>query len=254
MKVITDVLDSFFIFLNFGAHKNTLNFHFFICIINLVLSIYPILCYMTYSGDAHVVFWVGPSLGICNLLVPLTLFMLNIGVNMFSWYHCNAFAGRKFCFWLFVLMGSVLVGLGIFAGTITRKVAEDLTHNCGQTPMTQRVEQEWTRLNQFADMCGAAKGGRRPEFIGKCPGYGAAFPSRVYPNYIEDLEYDLDCTGFCRFWARPIFNMDADRGQRCATVLAARVEEAGAISASYSVVLGIVLVVVGACLAGYDHL
>jgi len=253
VQIITKIGDKIFESLNFGAHKNSFHFQLFVCLLNIILSAYPLLCYLAYSSDSHVIFWVGNAPGIVNLGIPVILLTLNIGVNFFSCTTMKPGNTQMACFLLFFILGAVLVGAGVYVQVISNEASGDLMHRCGQTPMTARVELEWTKLNQFAQKC-AERQKEWPEFITKCPGYAKTFPNRVYPNYIEDLEYDFECTGFCRFWAKPLFNIEADRGTRCATALADKIAVSGEACSFPTIFLGIVLMATGACLAGYDNL
>lgn len=253
VKFVTVMLDSVFEFGGFGAHKHACTFHLFICLMNVMLSTYPLLCYFAYSSNSHVVFWVGNIPQIVNLGVPCALLLLNISINIFQCSAMRAHHAQISCFTLFFVLGALIIGSGYYVHIHTTRVAEELLDHCGQTPMTKRIETEWGKLNAFAQKC-EERTGEWPEYLSKCRGFGEAFTNRVYVNYIEDLEYDFDCTGFCRFWAKPIFNFEAERGLRCATALGKEVIVAGEAVALPTILLGVGLVVVGTCLAGYDHL
>lgn len=251
--IVTRQCDRLFEILDFGAHKNAFNFTLALCLLNIGLSTYPLVCYYAYSTDPHVVFWVGNGPQVVNIGVPCVLLFLNVAIHVLQFAKAAPGAMQIKCFLLFCIMGGLLVGGGIWVAMATDSAADDLMRHCGETPMTQKIEGEWARLNVFAQQC-AKKQKQWPDFITKCPGFSKAFPNRVYANYIEDLEYDFDCTGFCRFWAKPLFNIEAERGKRCASELAHKITLSGNAVSGPTILLGIGLIVAGSCFAAYDHL
>jgi len=271
---ITYWLDKLFECLGMGAHKNALAFQGCVCLINIVLSIHPLFCHLTVLNSLHVVFWLGKGPMYVNLAVPVTLFLLNIGVAAFQ-LGANAersheakkghaasvpppggYKGARTqmgCFLLFLILGSMLMGFGAYVMKVSRDTSEDLIHSCGSTPMTMRLEQEWNKLETFFEMCKRHLR-RAPDYVQQCPFYGRTFPNRVFANYLEDLESDFNCVGFCKFWAKPLFNPDSDRGVRCASALGEELVQAGNIVGFPTFCTGLVLAVVGICLRGYENL
>lgn len=221
-----------------------------ICMVNLVFSIYPLICYFVYSSNIHVIFWMGPIVQYCNLTVPISLCLLNGGVMMISNMRMATKNSQKICFALFLLLGAANMGMGLWVMIEAERVAEELIVQCGTTTLTARIEAEWQKLNQFYKSC--TEPGSM--LIQECPGYNEAFPNKVYVNYIEDVEMDYNCVGFCQFWAAPIFNQDADRGLRCATALGDEMLNVKKMVGVVSMITGTIIASFGLCLFLYDHL
>jgi len=252
MQLVTRILDKVFTFLNLRVHSGTIYLQGFICGINLVFSIMPIILYFVYSNNIHVMFWMGEAPQWANLSVPISLCGLNVGVNIVSNLKLETKRAQRVCFVLFVILGCVNMGAGAWVVLEAMRVSEDLIHQCGSTTLTARIEAEWQRLSQFYSACQVSAG--KMIYIQECPGFASAFPNRVYVNYIEDVEIDYSCVGFCQFWAQPLFNLDADRGLRCATALGEQMNTIGRIIGMPTLIIGVTIVSWGICLALYDHL
>lgn len=217
-----------------------------------MFSIYPIICYFVYSNNIHVLFWMGTAPQYANLSVPVSLSFLNLGVTGVSQLKLETKRAQRVCFTLFVMLGCINFGAGLWVLIEAGRVSEDLIHQCGSTTLTARIEAEWQRLSQFYSACQVAAG--KMIYIQECPGFAATFPNRVYVNYIEDVEIDYNCVGFCQFWAQPVFNLDADRGLRCATALGEEMKSVGNMIGLPTLLIGAIIVTWGICLALYDHL
>lgn len=249
-KYVNEGCDFFFNYLNVGAQKNSFNFQLFLCLLNVVLSLWPLICYVLYSTDVHVVFWLGPTPQYINLMVPVCLVCLNIGVNCFQCCHFRAKCAKIGCFTMFLLLGSILVGAGLFATTIAETKSAELIQNCGSSALARRLDAEWRKLNAFYVRCDPT----RKKDIVTCGGFSKAFPNRVFVNYLESLEYEFDCVGFCKFWAQPIFNLDADLAIRCASALGEHVGAVAWTVGTPTAILGASLIYIGVILANYDHI
>jgi len=248
---INRICDAFFNHADFGAHKNQYQFQGFLCLVNLLQSFWPIVCYMMYTSDIHILFWLGPTPQYINLAVPLCGIVLNVMVTFFRFAPgMRANDARVGCFTVFLVLGSCLLGAGFYVHTLTEQKRQELLHYCGETPMTARLDREWTKLNSFYGECDPAR--KKP--ITTCPGYTEEFPNRVFVNYLESLEIEFQCTGFCRFWAKPIFEPTAEQGLRCATALATHIEPVAFSVGFMTAVQGACLLVIGLMLADYDHL
>lgn len=252
VKYITIGCDFFFNTLGFGAHegKNAYNFQLFLCLMNVTLSAWPIVCYIIYTSDIHVVLWLGSTPQYVNLMVPLVLLVLNIGVNVFQMCHYTGQCARVGCFTLFLVLGALLLAAGGFVFVQAEAKAAELIDACGSTPLPRKIELEWQKLNRFYQECSP----ERKVDIVQCPGFSKQFPNRVFVDYIESLEYEFNCVGFCKFWAKPLFNQNADLATRCATSIG---EHVGSIAWSVgapTAAIGVALVTIGSLLSGYDHL
>jgi hypothetical protein len=252
MKLVTRILDQLFTVLNLRAQENTAYLQMLICLINCVFSIFPIVMYFVFSNNIHVMFWLGMAPQYANLSVPISLCFLNVGVNVITTLRLQTKTSQKLCFVLFLLLGSVNIGAGAWVLLEAGRVEQDLIHECGSTTLTARIEADWQRLSQFYATCQATAG--KAIFIQECPNFVSTFPNRVYVNYIEDVEIDYSCVGFCQFWAQPIFNLDADRGLRCATALGEEMNNVGNKVGIPTMIIGIVIGTWGVCLLLYDHL
>mmetsp|Transcript_114979 Transcript_114979/g.199357 ORF Transcript_114979/g.199357 Transcript_114979/m.199357 type:complete len:258 (-) Transcript_114979:114-887(-) len=250
--VVTRLLDSIFSCLGFGAHHNPARMQLLICLLNIIFSIVPIIMYIWVSVNIHVIFWLGMAPQYANICVPIALSFLNMGTIAIKYLQPKAEASRISCFLIFLTLGSVMLGVGLYVQILAYNVAEDLIHRCGASTLSAQLESEWQRLNAFYQQCYVMQG--KLELIEQCPGFAEAFPNRVFANYIEDIEYDYNCVGFCQFWAQPLFNMDADRNRRCATEIGEEMEWIGNTVGMPTMLVGLMVVLVGACLALYDHL
>lgn len=252
VKHITFICDKFFNELGFGAEKNVFNFQLFLCMLNVALSLWPMICYLVYSTDVHTIFWLGPVPQYVNLMVPCCLCALNLGVTIFT--NCNSSLkghhARAVCFILFLVIGSILLGSGLYVVMIAEEQAINLTEKCGKSALTMKLELTWRKLNIFYQKCDPT----RTKSITTCPGYTRAFPNRVFVNYLEELEYEFSCVGFCSFLAKPIFNADAQLGNRCSSALGEHVESISSMVGMPTAVYGLVCIIIGVCLSAYEHL
>lgn len=250
-KCTNHVCDTFFTRMDFGAHRNQGQFQAFLCLVNIVQSIWPILCYFMYTSDIHTVFWLGPTPQYVNLGVPCCGIILNLMVTFFRFAPgMKAEDARIGCFSVFIALGSLLMGAGFWVFTLTEQKRVELLHYCGETPMTARLDSEWRALNDFHASCDPSR--KKP--IHTCPGFTDEFPNRVFVNYLESLEIEFGCTGFCRFWAKPLFEPDAEQGLRCATALATHLQPVQYSVGMMTAIQGGLLLAVGLMLADYDHL
>jgi len=249
VQAVTFIMDKLFELLNI-REQSMANLQSLICMVNVVFSIYPLICYIIFSSNIHVVFWMGPMVGYANMAVPISLCLLNLGVSVISRMRMKTKNSQKVCFFLFLCLGSVNMGMGLWVMMEAERVAEELIEQCGTTTLTARIEAEWQKLNSFYTTCTASK----VMLVQECPGYSEAFPNRVYVNYIEDMEIDYSCVGFCQFWAQPIFNLDADRSLRCASALGDQMLSVKKLVGLASMLTGSLICSFGLCLLMYDHL
>jgi len=252
-RVITSLLDGFFQYTKVGAHDRGASFHLFILLINVVASVWPMVCYVVFAGNVHVVFWMGMIPQYTNLLVPVAFTALNFGISFFQCFSLKPETAKIACFFLFMSVGSVLVAAGAKVLLTAQEVTEELIYECGHTTMTNRIQDEWEQLHIFYDIC-KAKEGQRPDFVQQCPGFDEIYADNIYAKYIEDLEFDYGCQGFCRHWQLPLFNQNANPGTRCASALAEEVDRVGNLVGAPTLATGALTCLVGVMLSGYDHL
>lgn len=258
---VTRSIDLFFDVAKFGAHQNVAQFQFFICLVNLIFSIYPIVWLLLLRDDMHVLFWLGSVPFYVNISVPIAITGLNIGVNICRCAKPRTGTAKGLCFVLFLLIGSVLLGSGSYLQYESLTVSEELVDECGKSPLSATVETEWQALWRFYEQCQAQTG--HVEIISACPGYGRAFPESHEPDgepehefvyYIEAMENDFDCVGFCQSEGKPLFNADSDHELRCATVVGERILMVGNMISYPTMATGLFVCCLGACIAAYDHL
>lgn len=112
---------------------------------------------------------------------------------------------------------------------------------------------EWQHLNAIRRQCVAAAGSEAVD-MRHCPGF-AQHQGSEHAAYLQQLEDDFRCTGFCRFWAPPLFVAGrAEAGKRCASALGAEVQRVGHLIAWPVVASGAVVIFLGAVLGAYEHL
>jgi len=252
VQLVTRILDKVFTVLNLKVHTSSFTLQMLVCGINAMFSISPIILYIVYSNNIHILFWMGDVATTANIVTPISLCFLNLGVNVVTSLKLETKRAQIVCFWLFVLLGAANITAGMNVITTANRVSGELIHQCGSTTLTARIEAEWQRLSQFYSACQVSAG--KMIYIQECPNFAQAFPNRVYVNYIEDVEIDYSCVGFCQFWAQPLFNLDADRGLRCATALGEQMDTVGRWVGIPTLFIGFTVASWGVLLYLYDHL
>lgn len=230
------------------------DFYVFLTLVCLALSVHPLLCYASISQDPHVMFWMGPELQQANLLVLASLLVLILAVFIIQWVQAPSGVVRGLVFAVFLATGGLIAGLGVHVFQSSRGTSGDLVYHCGSSgTMTQRLEAEWLRLLQFHEGCVAERGRVSMQ---QCPGFADMLvaPHATFAGYMQEMEMDLGCSGFCHFWAAPLFNFNAAAGTRCASALGERMGRVGLLVGLPMLLSGVALEVLGAVLVGYDHL
>jgi len=246
-KVLTDLFPAL------GDFIPNYAFHFFIILINIFLSTPNLILYFVGGSNAHISFWLGEAPRYVNLMVPLTLLALNLSIPLVT-----AMAMRKsgVSWYLFVMF--LIVGLAIFAGGLvvivqTASVVDSLWYSCGTDAMTRKIQSEWQRLADFQSRCLQAEGDRG-RYIQQCPGFGAVRNGHeAYVDYIEDMELDYSCQGFCGDWPRPLFDPDI-AGDPCAWAVGSELSNFGYWVGLPTMVTGQLTIWIGQCLSRYSHI
>mmetsp|Transcript_106670 Transcript_106670/g.299690 ORF Transcript_106670/g.299690 Transcript_106670/m.299690 type:complete len:256 (-) Transcript_106670:128-895(-) len=236
-----------------GSHKNIWSFQLYMLAANVLVSLYPLTCYFTICQNVHVLFWVGAAPGYVTLLVPAMVFTLNF---VFGFLQCAKRDGAKTkasCVSTLTMMGVVFLVAGSYVTWLAYDSTMSLTQQCGKDGLTKRVQSKWDELRRFHEECCKRKG-MDDVFIQQCKGFGSKFGDNFYAEYLEDLEYDYDCQGFCQFWARPLFNENGELGRRCVVDLGQEVVKVVYIVGLPSMGFGVFLLLSGACVFGYQHL
>lgn len=240
-----------------GTRRNLLSLQMFFFFVNTALSIWPLICYWNFSHNIHIVFWMGMTPARANLLVPLTLYGCAFSLIFFYSIDLRPKTIKRGIFTVFFLCGAVLMSAGAYVSWEAEYVSAQLHASCGEDPLTAKMQREWQKLATFYDEC-AQKLGERPSFIQQCPRFSESLESTAeditYVNYIEDMELDFDCQGFCKFYPIPFFNEDADAGNRCSNLISHTVHRIGHASGVPTMIIGLVMAVIGGLFYGYDHI
>lgn len=236
--------------------QSSADFFIFLTLVFLALSVHPLICYRTISHDPHVVFWMGTEMQQANLLVPAVLVGLMLIVFLIQRAQAQPTVVRGLVFLSFIVAGSVVAGIGVHIFHASQHTSADLVHRCGASgTMTQLVEAEWYRLDQFRQGCAAELG--YVSLVNHCPGFAdvvAAAPRAIFAGYMQELEMDYGCSGFCQPRSGPLFNSHAETSNRCSSALGERMMRAGAYVGLPMLATGVVLEVLGALIMGYDNL
>jgi len=226
------------------------DFYVLACAVNLVLSLYPLLCYFGISQNKHVVLWMGLELQKVNLMVPAILLCMSLAMPTFKYMRVPFATTRVSLLMLFLAAGSLLVGCGVHVTRVSYEVSYDLIYACGSSSMTEQVQTEWKRLSDFQAVCAREQGIRNID-IRDCPGFAQVLvaPHLTYVRYIQEMENEFGCSGFCHFWATPLFNQGAAPGMRCASAVGEQMGRVGKMVGYPTAVIGVLVMAVGVLLA-----
>lgn len=240
----------------FPEEGNRLAFHLFLMLLNLLLSSVNIVLFFKLDANNHITFWLGPATRYINLSVPIVLTLVSIHLFLLNCCSFPKDTVRKIIFVVFCVAGLQLVACSIYVLAISLKAHNDLVYACGKSKMTKAVETEWQRLADFQKECAKTEGREENDiFIQQCPGFEEVVnENELMVDYIEDMEYDYGCQGFCQFWSHPLFSEEADTGKRCASLIGADVFDTGFSIGIPTLISGMVTIFIGQVLAQYEHL
>lgn len=250
---ITERLDDLEDHIKLNVSSHPFNVHLFLILVNVMFSSYPLIAYFQLKRDIHVAFWLGESITMVPLCVPLLLLVLNFGVLGIQCSKPRAPAVKIMCFWALLFSGVVLLAAGAFVWVQCRQVARNLSYHCGQDKLSAAVQEEWLSLVHFYQACMKIPG-IRVDFIVQCPNFEQEFSANPLAEYIEDMEFEYSCMGFCEHWPRALFNMDSVHDYRCATAIANMARSVSLMAAVPIIFVGGVLLTVGTLLSHYDHI
>lgn len=227
------------------------DFYVLVCAVNLALSLYPLLCYFSISQNKHVVFWMGQELQNVNLMVPALLFCMSLALPAFKQMRVSFAITRVLVMALFITAGCLLVACGMRVTRVSYEVSFDLIYACGSSSMTEEMQTEWQRLSDFQAKCSKEQGIVSVD-VRTCPGFAQMLvaPHVTYTKYLQAMETDFGCQGFCHFWATPLFDQDAGRGTRCASAVGQEMSSVGKMVGIPTSVIGVLVMAVGVVLAG----
>lgn len=257
----TESIDSFIEGINnaFGLEGESAkwSFHLLIFLLNLLLSMFNIVLYFRLGADLHIVMWMGEGAKYVNLAVPILLTEVSLHLIILNFCACRKDTVQRIIFINFGLAALLLIVGSLYMFIKAWTVSNELMHTCGESTMTRRVQSEWQRLADFQKECAEVMGRAESDIsVQQCPDFTEVSrePHTRYVEYIEDMEYDYGCQGFCEFFSRPLFNEEADTGERCADAIGEDVWEVGLWCSIPTLVSGFVTWAIGQILWRYDHL
>mmetsp|Transcript_23423 Transcript_23423/g.52880 ORF Transcript_23423/g.52880 Transcript_23423/m.52880 type:complete len:200 (+) Transcript_23423:543-1142(+) len=199
-------------------------------------------------------------------MVPCVIFLPNVGLTLFQSQHCCAdeknpgyqccsirtAAAQKVVLIFWGLVAVACIGGGGFVLHQAGEVTSNLVQHCGQDPQTAAMEDEWQNLDEFYDKCAP----KRNKPITRCSGYSGRIKDKAIAEYLEDIEEEFECAGFCKFWAKPLYQeqTEIEPGARCASELGFHVAAAGHNIGFPIVLVGLCYLCVGLLFATYDSL
>jgi hypothetical protein len=228
-------------------------FHLFIVLVNLVMSLPNIILFLTSDSDIHTDFWLGTTPRYLNVSVPLIMLFLNISF----WTMTGLSVSFRFVSW-FIFVAFAVVALvmniaAIIVFVITLDAVDSLWYNCGADPLTAEIQTTWDSLAKF-QVEGIEEHGDRCLYIQNCPGFGKFRKNHTKTiDYMEDIELDYSCQGFCTTWTRPLFDPE-NTGEPCAAEIGGTVLWSGILIAGPATISGILTFWIGQCLARYKHI
>jgi len=250
---ITPAIDWFFDTLgDAGSHKNAGMFQFIILVINVCLSIHPLVCYFTICQDEHVVFWLGTTPSWACLLVPATMFFMNIQIAFLQFFKGTRKRTQVSLLRILLTIGIPLLVAGVWVYFEAAQASNQLGNNCGRSPLSSKIQSEWTKVRVFQQACEKKKG-EDEIMTPQCAGFDKKFGGNDYAVYIQDMEYDFDCQGFCQVANHALFNKASSKVS-CSNALSEETMNVGWLVGAPIAGIGLSMILTAACLQGYNHL
>mmetsp|Transcript_51757 Transcript_51757/g.123175 ORF Transcript_51757/g.123175 Transcript_51757/m.123175 type:complete len:255 (+) Transcript_51757:129-893(+) len=235
-----------------SAHDASVGYLFsLLVLLTVILCIIPVLMAMSYAEDQHISYWLGDTVQMCCYSVPVVLFLVTLAMGTMMVIRPGRVGTRNSILIIFVVATAMLVGMGIYMLVKTFHIEADLVYDCGATPTAAELEAETQRLANFKTTCEVQMG--RQQLIKQCPGYGEYFPPGGHHSYIESLEEDFECSGFCTYRAETIFT-ETVATSRCADALAEDLFFAGLMTSATVAVYGAIVGLTAACMLSYENI
>lgn len=227
-------------------------FHLFVFVLNTSLSVPNVIFYCVLDASVHVIFWMGHGPASVNLLVPSVLMCVSMSLPIFTICQLSRkFLRRGLCL-VYMVASSVIVGGGGMVLLQAMEVSNDLIYTCGAGELSGKIQTEWKRLWLFRKDC-AEKEGNEDILIQQCPGFDAYVKGHeTYVDYIQTMEEDFDCAGFCQFFEKPLFNFEGKR--RCASLIGQEVIAIGWVIGLPTLCTGFVTIFFGIMFQQYEHI
>mmetsp|Transcript_58234 Transcript_58234/g.155613 ORF Transcript_58234/g.155613 Transcript_58234/m.155613 type:complete len:338 (-) Transcript_58234:73-1086(-) len=234
--------------LPFNAHKNSRQLQGIFIGVSVMLCLWPLVCFLAYRNDVHLKFWLGDDVLYPCLLVPCVVFLPNIAIGYFQCQHCCSRSNDDQVFsvntrkaqWIVLivwgLVGGALLVSGIWAINEATDASAMLIQKCGDDPQTHAVEKQWRVLDALYTDCSP----KRTKRIQQCAAF-RKWSGKTLVDYIEDFELEFECVGFCKFWAKPLFQDEdeANLNLRCASAIGSHVATIGSMVGVPNVLMGV---------------
>mmetsp|Transcript_1549 Transcript_1549/g.3992 ORF Transcript_1549/g.3992 Transcript_1549/m.3992 type:complete len:255 (+) Transcript_1549:108-872(+) len=247
---LSRVADSFLHYLS--AHDGSTAYLISLLILlTILLAVVPVLMGMSYAEDKHVLHWHGTNLTWACYAIPLVLCFVTFAMGMMMLIRPGRAGTRNTILLVFVLATTTLVGLGVVLSVETFRLEADLVYDCMATPQASALEAETQRLANFKTACEVQMA--RQELVTQCPDYGRYFTPGGKHEYIEQLEEDFECSGFCNYRAETLYT-ESESQQRCADALAEDLFSAGVVTSATLMMYGLMLAITSACLLSYENI
>mmetsp|Transcript_66546 Transcript_66546/g.124148 ORF Transcript_66546/g.124148 Transcript_66546/m.124148 type:complete len:255 (+) Transcript_66546:123-887(+) len=220
-------------------------------LLTVLLAVIPVLMGMSYAEDPHVMHWHGNNLVWACYAIPVVLSLVTLAMFATMLIRPGRAKTRHTILGTFVLATTALVGLGIFISVETFRLEADLVYDCSATPRSAALEAETQRVANFKTACEVKMG--RQALVTQCPEYGRHFMPGGKHEYIETLEEDFECSGFCNYRAETLYTESASQ-TRCADAVAADLFSAGVMTSVTLLIYGALLATTSACLLSYENI
>lgn len=257
VRLITEFFDSSLDQLVEVSSGSKWAFHLFVAVVNTMLSIPNVIAYFLLDANTHVVFWMGLAPTYILLLVPITLFCLSLCLPVLNFIRMGSKSVKSIVFMCFFVAGTTMSIAGVFVLLDVHKLMGDLDDSCGQSKLTRAIQLEWQRLSEFHHKCEVAQ--KKHLFVDECPGFQKTRKGHeFFVDYIEQMEEEYSCRGFCKAAPRPLFLKRNDYFQgadaRCASSISEEMKRLAIIVCVPTMCSGVFIFIVGQCLLHYDHL
>eukprot|EP00933_Yihiella_yeosuensis_P062047 TRINITY_DN64974_c0_g1_i1.p1 TRINITY_DN64974_c0_g1~~TRINITY_DN64974_c0_g1_i1.p1 ORF type:complete len:278 (-),score=30.76 TRINITY_DN64974_c0_g1_i1:123-956(-) len=222
----------------------------------VVLSIWPTVCLVTISRNLHVIFWVGLDVQTTNFLIPAILLLLLILVPIVQATRSSIKCLRWTLFIAFTLSAITIIFAGIDVLRDSAAVVYEIEVECGQGPLSSAVQNEYDRLYKFHEDC-RKRTDSQDVLIQQCMGFAQLLGDQhsLMIRYIEAMEADFQCQGFCKKKPRALFSGSGESSaERCAEQILEEVRDVKVFVGIPTIVIGILVGLLGLVVTGYRNL
>jgi hypothetical protein len=234
------------------GEKKRVIFHVFVFLLNTTISIPNIIFYCVLDANLHVIFWMGQGPASVNLLVPSVLLCVSMSLPLLTLCQLpRKFLKRTLCL-VYMIASLAIIGGGGMVLFQAIEVSNDLIYTCGASDLSSKIQTEWKRLWQFRKDC-AEKEGNDDILIQQCPGFDKLAKGHdSYVDYIQTMEEDYNCAGFCQFFEKPLFQYEGQT--RCASQIGKTVNAIGWTVGLPTLCSGFITIFFGIMFQSYEHI